>query len=164
MPAIPYAGAPTHGASSPFAYSNPQPFEQIIKIHLYLICLLELIEFLRSANVSGCTLPPNGDPAAGAAGAAPGFYPSLGTKATPGQGTGCPQRPLLPLAAGGGMYGMYRCTWSPKPASMGCALNTPQTPWDSHGGGFGGDMRMRDPIASHSREHQHPAWWCSPYR
>lgn len=45
----------------PFAYSNPQPLEQIIKIHLYLICLLELIEFLRLANVTQYAMPPNRD-------------------------------------------------------------------------------------------------------
>lgn len=97
--------APVHAASSLFAYSNPQPFEQIIKIHLYLICLLELIEFLRLVNVSGCALPPNGDPAAGAMGAAPGFYPSLGTKPIMGRGTGCPQHPQLLLGMGAGMNG-----------------------------------------------------------
>lgn len=34
--------------------SNPPPLQQIIKTHLYLICLLELIEFLRSANATVC--------------------------------------------------------------------------------------------------------------
>lgn len=85
---------PPRAASSLFAYSNPQPFEQIIKIHLYLICLLELIEFLRLANVSGCTLPPNGDPAAGAAGTARGSHHSPGINPTLEQGMGHPQAPL----------------------------------------------------------------------
>lgn len=85
---------PPPAASSLFACSNPQPFEQIIKIHLYLICLLELIEFLRLANVSGCTLPPNGGPAAGAAGTARGSQHSPGINPTLEQGTGRPQAPL----------------------------------------------------------------------
>lgn len=34
--------------------SNPPTLQQIIKTHLYLICLLELIEFLRSANATVC--------------------------------------------------------------------------------------------------------------
>lgn len=102
---IPCAGA---GKASPCPHEQHLPFSptvilslssKIIKIHLYLICLLELIEFLRLANVSGCTLPPNGDPAAGAAGAAPGSHRSPGINPTPEQGTGCPQA-LLARAAG----------------------------------------------------------------
>ena len=38
----------------PRARSNPPTLQQIIKTHLYLICLLELIEFLRSANATVC--------------------------------------------------------------------------------------------------------------
>lgn len=38
----------------PRAPSNPPTLQQIIKTHLYLICLLELIEFLRSANATVC--------------------------------------------------------------------------------------------------------------
>lgn len=38
----------------PRAHSNPPTLQQIIKTHLYLICLLELIEFLRSANATVC--------------------------------------------------------------------------------------------------------------
>lgn len=121
--------APVHAASSLSAYSNPQPFEQIIKIHLYLICLLELIEFLRLVNVSGCTLPPNGDPAAGAMGAPLGFYASMGTKPIMGHGTGCPQHPQLLLGMGAGMNGRQHppssvkdAQWhtdvAPKPASL----------------------------------------------
>lgn len=91
---------PTRTASSLFASSNPQPFEQIIKIHLYLICLLELIEFLRLANVSGCMVPPNGDLAAGAAGAAPGFYPSLGEKTHSGAWDRVPIAPTAPVSNG----------------------------------------------------------------
>lgn len=41
----------------PHVPSNPLTLQQIIKTHLYLICLLELIEFLRSANASLCCLP-----------------------------------------------------------------------------------------------------------
>lgn len=38
----------------PPARSNPPTLQQIIKTHLYLICLLELIEFLCSANATVC--------------------------------------------------------------------------------------------------------------
>lgn len=111
------ASAPARAASSLFAYSNPQPFEQIIKIHLYLICLLELIEFLRLVNVTGCALPPNGDPAAGAAGAALGFHPSQGTKPTLGHGTGCPRHPQPPVGNG------WWVAWVPAPSQLrgGCS-------------------------------------------
>lgn len=61
-----------------FAYSNPQPLEQIIKIHLYLICLLELIEFLRLANVTRYALPPNGDRRCRCRGCSPEALPPWG--------------------------------------------------------------------------------------
>lgn len=44
----------THVWLPPRARSNPPTLQQIIKTHLYLICLLELIEFLRSANARVC--------------------------------------------------------------------------------------------------------------
>lgn len=135
---------PPRAASSLFAYSNPQPFEQIIKIHLYLICLLELIEFLRLANVSGCTLPPNGDPAAGAAGTAHGSHHPPGKNPTLEQGTG---RPLAPLGCQDA--GMLSDT---RRASL--QREAPQTPRDSNRGGFGGDT------GTPSLPFPHPCWRC----
>lgn len=44
----------THVCSSLRAHGNLPTLQQIIKTHLYLICLLELIEFLRSANATVC--------------------------------------------------------------------------------------------------------------
>lgn len=150
---------PPRAASSLFAYSNPQPFEQIIKIHLYLICLLELIEFLRLANVSGCTLPPNGDPAAGAAGAAPQPSPLSGDKSHPGAGH---RVPTGPAGKGRGMPG---CQHPPSSAAMlsdtrraspkpSCGGRLPQIPRDSRCGGFAGDT------GSPSLPFPHPCWRC----
>lgn len=62
----------------PFADSNPQPLEQIIKIHLYLICLLELIEFLRLANVTQYAMPPNRDRRCRCRGCSPEALPPRG--------------------------------------------------------------------------------------
>lgn len=54
-PGIPRLCQPAHACMCGFpprARSNPPTLQQIIKTHLYLICLLELIEFLRSANAT----------------------------------------------------------------------------------------------------------------
>lgn len=109
------------------------------------------------ANVSGCTLPPNGDPAAGAAGTAPGSQHPPGINATLEQGTGCPQAPLARAVGcqdASSLPALQECSVTPgKP---------PQIPWDSQPGGFAGDTGSPSlPFPHQCQRCQRPAWHCS---